>query len=247
MGRRTTKGHARMHVIVVQDRSGSMAHRREATISGFNEYIDGLRKEDADIRVTLTQFDHNVENRYTAKPLHQLNSMRRSDYRIGGGTALYDAVGTTILNVKHAIGSDDKVLVVIMTDGEENSSSRWTRDTVMDLMDDKRDAGWEFIFMGAGDQSWSGGQALGFDYSHSLYYTNDSHDHAIAYNAVTDTTLGVLRGATAGQSLSMSQSKISLENKSGITPDHTHTINTTVNTTNLPLWVPGAPVEDDEA
>ena len=104
----------RVHFIL--DKSGSMELVRNATISGFNEYISTLNNDDAKYEITLTVFDTEVTKLYEkAKPKDILLS--KEEYVPSGMTALYDAACSALKKIK---GGRVKNVVVIMTDGEEN-------------------------------------------------------------------------------------------------------------------------------
>src|ERR1035438_2534496 len=91
-------------VNVVLDRSGSMSCGRAGTISGYNEYINGLRADkDTEYFVSLVQFDSpsgsdspELTIKYTDKPLVDVPLLTEADYMPRGMTPLYDAVGERI-------------------------------------------------------------------------------------------------------------------------------------------------------
>ena len=81
-------------------------------------------------------------------------------------TALYDAVGRSVTKTQRyleRLGSDrpSDVIVVILTDGMENASRRWSARRVFDLITEAEDSGWQFVFLGANQDSWSVAQNLG--------------------------------------------------------------------------------------
>jgi uncharacterized protein YegL len=226
VSRRKKSGVTRTTVVVVQDKSGSMGNRTAATISGYNEYLGRLKeKAEGDVRVTLTQFDTHVNNVYTAQPLSAITELQPHEYRIGGMTALYDAVGQAVKATEKAIAKDEKVLIVIMTDGGENSSREWICITpnenrnkrIVDLMQEKRAEGWEFIFLGAGEEAWNTGANLGFQSNQFVNYGTDSAATMDAYSIVADASVGLTRGVSTQSYLSNSSLKADLEDKSGFT------------------------------
>ena len=117
----------RVLVNVILDKSGSMASKLNDVIEGFNAYLDGLAKEDkVDYLFSLTLFDTMVAYRDVAIPLHSVRKLNNELYVPGGNTALNDAIGITVRKVEGDRPQVDKVITVIMTDGEENSSREWT-------------------------------------------------------------------------------------------------------------------------
>lgn len=216
MGRRPASTSPRTLVVFVQDKSGSMSNRRDATVSGYNEYLDTLRDEaEGEVLITLTQFNHGVHPVFASKPLSAIQAMGNKDYVPSGMTALYDAVGVAVRNTELQARKNDKVVVVIMTDGEENHSREYNHATVLELLGQKRTDGWEFIFLGAGEEAWATGQSLGFTWQNSVNYGTDDHSHKAAFNEVALANVAVTRGVTAASYLSTSPSKVALETAAG--------------------------------
>ncbi len=126
----------RVLVNVILDKSGSMASKLNDVIEGFNAYVDGLAKEDqVDYLFSLTLFDTLVAYRHVAIPLANVKKLDPKSYEPGGNTALNDAIGVTVRKVDADRPQVDKIITVIMTDGEENSSREWTHDAVKALIE----------------------------------------------------------------------------------------------------------------
>ena len=116
-----------INVNIVLDKSGSMESVRGATISGFNEYLGTLKRDKENTyKVSLTQFSYGVEETYTMKPLEEVKELTLENYDPNGGTALYDAACKTIERIRKSMceycKGKVKNIVVILTDGQENSS-----------------------------------------------------------------------------------------------------------------------------
>lgn len=246
--RKKSAANPRTVIGIIQDKSGSMSIRISATLSGYNEYLSTLKKDaEGEVQLTLTQFDTSVDNVFTNRKLEDCKDLTHEDYVIGGATALYDAVGKTIHAMEPTLRKDDKVIVVVMTDGQENSSREFSFKDITALLDEKRAAGWEIIFLGAGEDSWAVGQSLGFDHSHSINYSGiDAHDHAIAFRDLAVSNSAVFRSASASAAsayLSTSDTKMALEskaqNESGTgTANYTSTLGHTHVGGNGNLWTP---------
>jgi hypothetical protein len=211
MGRRK-KDRVRTRVFIVQDNSGSMYSRKAETISGFNEYVENLRKEaKGEVLLSLTQFNTVVEPVFTNKSVQEIEPIDDSDYIPGGMTALRDAVGKSIKTAESSAGEKDKVLVVIMTDGGENSSHEYSHEAILNQIKEKRKDGWEFIFLGAGEEAWNAGASLGISSENTINYSGiDAHDHTTGYGALTRSTINYAAGGTAAFDSSV---KASLETK----------------------------------
>lgn len=148
----------------VLDASGSMQSIRDATISGFNEFKNDQAREAGDVVMTLTLFDTLFKTVATAAPVADVLDLTRATYEPDGMTALYDAVGHTMRLTDDYVAQSapDQVLFVIMTDGEENSSREYSRDRIFRLIEQRqRDAGYEFIYLGANQDSYLSGREMG--------------------------------------------------------------------------------------
>ncbi len=149
----------------VLDKSGSMDPLAASTIEGFNAFLDEQRAGAGKALLSLTLFDTGFDVRYVAADLREVPPLgaRGNRYQPAGGTALLDAVATTIkgtdawLAGHHAEFSGD-VICVIQTDGEENSSTTTNLDEVNALISAKTAEGWEFVFLGTGTAAWTEGQ-----------------------------------------------------------------------------------------
>jgi VWA domain containing CoxE-like protein len=161
-------------VMVVLDRSGSMASCRDTTISGFNEYLKGLRTDkESNYDISLIQFDTASKGAeltvsYEDKPLADAPDLTKATYEPRGGTPLYDAIGECVRKVN---AKNRGVIVVIITDGEENSSQEFTNETIKKLIKEKEAAGWSFVFLGADIDSYQVGSTLGVNYGSTANYT----------------------------------------------------------------------------
>jgi uncharacterized protein YegL len=206
----------RVLVNVILDKSGSMASKLNDVIEGFNAYINGLSKEDkVDYLFSLTLFDTMVAYRDVAIPLGSVRKLDTQTYVPGGNTALNDAIGITVRKVEGDKPQVDKVITVIMTDGEENSSREWTHDAVKSLIEQKEKEGvWTFVFLGAAPDAWVQGRSYGIPMGNvAQYSTNQYRDAFVA----TAAAVNIAAAGTKAQSANLfsSLSKKVLE-KAGI-------------------------------
>jgi len=169
-------------VNVILDKSGSMASKTTDVIGGFNAYIAGLGQEDqVNYLFSLTLFDTQVAYRHVAIPLSQVKKLDIKSYRPEGNTALNDAIGITVRKVEADQPKVDKVVTVIMTDGEENSSREWTHDAVRSLIEQKEKEGnWTFVFLGASLDAWHQGRSYGVQLANVAQYRADQYRDAFA-------------------------------------------------------------------
>lgn len=156
----------------ILDETGSMCSCARETISGFNEYIQTLKKDAKDILFSLTKFNSSrVEVTHKDIPLAEVAVLTDQNYRPDNLTPLYDAIGKTIAELKDIEG---KVLVVVMTDGEENASKEYSRDKIFALIKEKEKVGWTFLYLGANQDSWANAQQFGFSKGNVTNFNTDN-------------------------------------------------------------------------
>ncbi|MBO5653845.1 MAG: VWA domain-containing protein [Clostridia bacterium] len=143
-------------IVFILDRSGSMAGYEEDTIGGFNAAMAEQRGKEGRVLVSTLLFDNETAVLHDRLPLEDIPTMTRQDYRVGGCTALLDAIGGAIHHIgnihKYARAEDvpERTLFLITTDGQENASSRYDSATVKKMIERQREKyGWEFIFLAA--------------------------------------------------------------------------------------------------
>ena len=144
----------------ILDKSGSMESIKSATISGFNEYIKTLKKDGNKYSFSLTMFDTQIETPFINTPLNEVDELDEKKYDTNGSTALYDAVCSTIKKIKEKAGQ--KVITIIMTDGEENSSKEYTQVQMRAMIQELEKKGnWTFVYLGANQDSYANAQKFG--------------------------------------------------------------------------------------
>jgi len=145
-------------IIYVLDRSGSMMSLAEDAIGGFNTFLEEQKKLPEKAKLTTILFDNRYEVLYKRRKLEEVDELTSKEYFARGSTALLDAVGIAVQSVPE---DKTKVIVVIMTDGHENSSKEWTKDKIKELINKKRKLGWEFIFSGCDEHAFAEASSLG--------------------------------------------------------------------------------------
>jgi len=148
------------HVLMITDKSGSMWHLRDDVIGGQRQYLQIVADDEggaADYRITQVLFDTEVYRLDDEVPIGGATRFDQHIYSPGGNTALLDAIGDTVqryLIKPRAEG--DRVLLVIQTDGAENSSREWNRKRVAELLTTvQEEHGWVVIFSGTGVEGWA--------------------------------------------------------------------------------------------
>jgi Mg-chelatase subunit ChlD len=169
-----TKGVGTTLLVLVVDRSGSMESIRSDMEGGIKTLLEEQVQEPGSCSVTLAQFDTEYELLFQAIPVAEVASYRLIPR---GGTALLDAIGRTIGEVKGWIAQlpgdsrPAQVVFAVVTDGEENSSREWSKDKVMAAVKDCSDAGWNFSFLGANQDAIQEGGNLGVGAAAAMTYS----------------------------------------------------------------------------
>jgi uncharacterized protein YegL len=133
----------------VLDRSGSMNSLVEEAIVGFNTLLEQQQATNPNTLLSLSLFDHENLSIHDAVPLSAVPSLTRQTYVPRGGTALNDAIGAIIQQIGKRARRSTRVLIAILTDGEENCSRRFSQDDIMRMIAYRRTTyGWQFIFIG---------------------------------------------------------------------------------------------------
>jgi hypothetical protein len=195
------------HVLIAIDASGSMNDLDSDVRGGFNQYLDVLaHRGESDsgggpeYRITVALFNTTVWMLCQDVPLADAPRLTTKNYVPRGGTALLDAIGD-LLQTQGVYGhvdddeaGGDRVLVVVHTDGLENSSRRWRLGAVKLEVERRQETGkWGFVFLGAGIDAWEGEQ-LGFA---SGQTTKSSAGMRGTYSGLTSGTRSYAGGASA--------------------------------------------------
>ena len=166
-------------IAALLDRSGSMADSMEFTEDGWRELINTQRSEPEYCEVTLAQFDTEYEVLY---PPTAIAAVPEFVLVPRGRTALLDAAGVFITEVGDqlaALPADQRpgqVICLIMTDGMENASRRWTWEALKALIIQQREVyGWKFIFLGADIDAVEVGERMGVDRRYAMTFDKRSH------------------------------------------------------------------------
>ena len=168
----------KLFVSFVLDETGSMISVKDQTISGFNEYVDTLKKE-ADskkVRFTLTKFNSDkVEMVLDSVKMSKVAHLNSETYQPAALTPLYDAIGQTTRSLENFLKSKKKsakALVVIQTDGCENHSKEFNRADIFKLINEKKKDGWTFAFLGADQDAYAASRKIGIPQGNSMSYAS---------------------------------------------------------------------------
>ena len=173
------KKEKKLDVVFILDKSGSMSGSEEHTISSFNEYLEKNKNNKYTTLVSTVLFSDNYEYLYKRENIRDIKKLTNDDYYVGGCTALYDALGSTINYFKKA--NTDKVLFIIITDGYENASSEYNKDKITKLI---KNSGFEFIYVGADIDSYAAGSSIGIRKENIANFKKDKKGTNLLFKSV---------------------------------------------------------------
>lgn len=188
-------------IIVVLDRSGSMESIREATIEAFNGYVQSQMQSEGEVRLSLVQFDHEYEEISTNQPISHFQPLSNTTYVPRGSTALYDAVGRTIMQTGQRYAQQPEenrpgcVIFVIQTDGFENASRVYSSKQIHDMISEQTSRyAWQFVFLGANQDAIASAGQVGISPQSALSYDADKACTKAAFEALAQCTSEYRRG-----------------------------------------------------
>ena len=180
-------------VVFILDRSGSMSGLERDTIGGFNSLIERQKKEEGEVYVSTVLFDDTTAGLHDRVSLDKIRPLTDEEYYVRGCTALLDAIGGAIHHIgnvhKYAREEDrpEKTLFVITTDGQENSSKRYTYEKVRQMVErQKKRFGWEFLFLGANIDAIAEASRFGIRADRAVKYNCDSVGTAVNFQVLSE-------------------------------------------------------------
>lgn len=199
-------------ITIVLDRSASMSSMKEAVVEKFNDFVGEMRKSPGDNRWTMVQFDDPDSARGAGEAFPQtlfedksegqiprltlMNSGTISSREISpvefltrGSTALIDAICTTLeRTLLRMSGREDTVkpVMLIITDGEENSSRKYTSPQLREMIAASQKKGFEFIYLGANQDAFAEASKYGIHGSLTGYGLADNAVRANDFVATAD-------------------------------------------------------------
>ena len=149
------------------DETGSMSSCRNATVGGFNDYLNEQKSVTGECLLTLTKFEGgNLVTPYQDLDIGLVPEMTDRMFVPKGGTNLFDAIGDRIMKMRERMSSWDnspKVLFVVMTDGGDNASYRYDSSSIKELVTElEATERWTFVYLGANQNALQVGAKMGF-------------------------------------------------------------------------------------
>ena len=178
-------------LVFILDRSGSMHGLEADTVGGFKSMLEKQKAEEGEVLVSTVLFDHESQVLHDRLPLGKVPAMTEKDYRVGGSTALIDAIGGAIRHIRniHKYARPEDVpahtLFIITTDGMENSSHRYSSDQVKQMIRQQEEKGWEFLFIGANIDAVETAAHIGIRRDRAVNYHADKEGTRVLYDSLS--------------------------------------------------------------
>ena len=180
-------------LVFILDKSGSMGGLETDTIGGYNSMLAKQQEVEGECHITTVLFDNNYELLHDRIDIKAVSPISEKEYQVGGSTALLDAIGRTI----HKIGNaqkhtaDDyraeKVMFVIITDGEENSSREYSAEKIKAQIERQKEKyGWEFVFLGANIDAIETAGRFGISADRAQNYHSDSEGIELNFRVMSE-------------------------------------------------------------
>jgi hypothetical protein len=179
--------------LIILDASGSMESIYNQALTGANETIQTIRigqKDHPELQQYLTFASFNsgkdyLKVRYSVTPIDDVKEITKEDYVACGCTALYDAMGEMISELKRKITEEDRILVTVITDGYENSSTHWSGPQIKSLVEELRHEGWTFTYIGANQDVEAVAGSMGIRNTLAFEETEEGAKRMIAMDRIS--------------------------------------------------------------
>jgi hypothetical protein len=179
-------------IAVILDETGSMGSCRDTAISGFNDWLVSQQQVDEPCVLTLTKFSSRPKVPMCrvvcdGVPIRDVRPLDHAIYLPDGNTPLYDAIGQTLTGLDRLSPQPDRLLVVILTDGEENASREYTLPQIQEMIRALEESGrWTFVYLGADQDAWAASQRIGARSANAASF--DKRDMKAAFGAISEST-----------------------------------------------------------
>jgi len=192
---------ATTHLLVVLDRSGSMANCWSDAIGGLNTFLKEQAQEPGSATLTLVAFDTHVEIPIDREPLEKVAGISGRKFGPRGSTALYDAIGQAVGRIEPAVADADRCLVLIITDGFENASREMDKAKTKALIERLQALGnWTFTYLSASFDAFADAGTIGVMATNTRSFSKEAGGTTLAFDSM-NLAARRYRGAKVQQSV----------------------------------------------
>ena len=163
-------------IYFILDRSGSMHTCIDDTIGGFNSFVNKQKQDNPNGKMSLFLFSDTVDVKYKNKPTKDVKEFTKDEYFPCGSTALCDAIGDAIKFADDDDDGDDNKIIVILTDGHENASKKYTKFHISDLIQHHKK--WQFVFLAADQDAIMTAGDYGINNHSAMTFNKENVDDA---------------------------------------------------------------------
>jgi hypothetical protein len=195
-----------VHIDVLLDRSGSMKRIRNDIIGGFNFFLQTQKQHPSYATLSLTQFDcygsdpcFSIVHHFI--PVQNIPELTKETFAPRGNTPLFDALGRGITKLGEYLSNMSenerpfKVIYVVITDGEENSSKKFSKQQILEMINHQIESyKWDFVFLSADPAAFREAQTLGFRTQQSMIYAANAVGVRNMYSSFGEATSQVRSG-----------------------------------------------------
>ena len=180
-------------IAVIVDRSGSMHGLEQDTIGGYNSFLKEQQEHPGEAKFTLVQFDDKYQMLFESVPIGEVKMAKKGAFFPRGATALFDAIGKTVNDLGNRLDKlpesekPAKVLVAIITDGQENASLEFrNKEKIAEMIKHQTENwGWEFFYIAANQDAFAEGASMNIPHSNSANFAHTSGGVRTAYAGIS--------------------------------------------------------------
>lgn len=211
------------HITFILDRSGSMASCWSDAVGGLTTCIEDQKKLDEKCTFSFYSFDNTVEKHADFKDIKLITENVVASVFPRGSTSLFDAIGLAVKETGNTLRKlpeslrPGRVLVVIQTDGEENSSREYSSERIKSLISEQTEKySWDFMFVGSDQKSvLDASTKLGIEISNTSFYSTKNTSDTFGILSKKMSTMRSLDYSTYKSSVAFSdEEKLKMSSKS---------------------------------
>jgi len=188
------------HMAFVVDRSGSMHPIQDDMNGAIKQTLTEQDQMPGRLVVDICTFDSEIDFPYNDATASEVKG---DIIEARGTTSLLDAIGLTVtrLGRKLSLMPEDhrpaNVIVVVVTDGQENSSREYTREGIKAMVQEQTDRwGWNFLYLAANVDAFATGQGMGFGQKMSMGYAATAGGAQSAYDGISKSASRIRSGGS---------------------------------------------------